>query len=621
MHRWALPSRFSWLSQPHRGFLKRYQSQHNLRQRLNPLSIRIPLFDPDDLLNRLIVYVRPLFSRTGFILWSLVVGFACLLALVNFSSLIASVDRSMLATGNLVSLLILYPLVKLVHEFAHALAVKTWGGEVHEMGITLLILVPIPHVDATAAWAFRDKYKRTLVGAAGIMAELFLAAIALMVWLAVEPGLVRDAAFNVVFIGSFSTLVFNANPLLRFDGYYVLQDLIEIPNLSTRSNKYYLYLIQRYLFGLEARSPQTADGEHIWFAVYGLAAVLYRLFIMVAITLFLAEEYLVVGVALGTWAVLTQLILPLFRGVKYLATGMPLAEKRARAGAITLITLGSIVTILLIVPVSLTTHAEGVVWVPDQAEVFSETDGFVKQLLVASGDQVEAGEVLVLLENAELDKSISVLIARRRELTLLRDSEWLVQRVQSQITIAELVSVDAELDMLQERAASLVIRSHVAGTVVLPGERALNGVYLQQGQLLGYVSKKDRLIVRSVVSQADIGLLRNNVSQVQVRLAENPTQTVIGRILRETPAASSTLPSAALTTAGGGNIAVSRSSKTANERVADEKLFQVDIELPEGLFVTGLGERAYIRFDHGSEPLAMQWYRSSRQLLLSRLSL
>ncbi len=242
-------------------FLTRYQGSHRLRKKLNPLAIRFPLFDPDQFLNRLVVYVRPLFSRVGMAIWTLTVGFAVLLALINYPSLSAAVGRDMLEPENLLSLAILYTFVKLIHEFAHAFAVKIWGGEVHEMGVTLLVMVPVPHVDATAAWAFRDKHKRVLVGAAGILAELFVAAIALFVWLAVEPGLVRDSALNIALIGSVSTLLFNANPLLRFDGYYMLQDFIEIPNLGTRSSRYYLYLIQRYLFGMEhARSPQTAEG-------------------------------------------------------------------------------------------------------------------------------------------------------------------------------------------------------------------------------------------------------------------------------------------------------------------------------------------------------------------------
>lgn len=203
-------------------FFRRFQHDQRLRRLraiMNPLAVRIRLLDPDQALNGLMPWVRPLFSSTGAALWLLVMGFAGLLGLINFQALSDAVSQDILSPANILLMLLIFIAIKLVHEFAHAFAVKMWGGEVHEMGITLLVLVPVPYVDASAAWGFRDKYKRVLVGAIGILVELFLAALALFLWLAVEPGLVKDAALNAILIGSVSTLLFNANPLLRFDGY------------------------------------------------------------------------------------------------------------------------------------------------------------------------------------------------------------------------------------------------------------------------------------------------------------------------------------------------------------------------------------------------------------------
>ena len=137
-------------------------------------------------------------------------------------------------------------------EFRWKHAGEKHGGEVHEMGIMLLVLAPIPYVDASAAGAFRNKWRRALVGAAGMLVELFLAAIAMAAWVMVEPGLVRSVAFNVLFVAGASTLLFNGNPLLRYDGYYVLADLIEIANLGNRSNQYWQWLAKRYLFGVKS---------------------------------------------------------------------------------------------------------------------------------------------------------------------------------------------------------------------------------------------------------------------------------------------------------------------------------------------------------------------------------
>ncbi|MCB1852607.1 MAG: peptidase M50, partial [Gammaproteobacteria bacterium] len=192
---------------------ERSQRDRRLRLRhtfMNPLSIRIPLLDPDRILERLLPWVNPLFTRAGAIIWLLVVLLAAVLTLTHFHTIGQALDSDVLAPLNLIWLLLVFWIIKTVHEFAHAFAVKRWGGEVHEMGITLLVLAPVPYVNATAAWGFREKYRRVLVSAVGILVELFIAAVALFVWLAVEPGLVKDLARNAMLIGSVSTLLFNA---------------------------------------------------------------------------------------------------------------------------------------------------------------------------------------------------------------------------------------------------------------------------------------------------------------------------------------------------------------------------------------------------------------------------
>lgn len=600
----------------------RYQSQRRINKQraiMNPLAIRIPLMDPDAILNRFMPWVRPLLSRTGATVWFITIVFACLLGLANMSNISASMNSDILLPANLILMLLVFIIIKVIHEFAHAFTVKMWGGEVHEMGITLLVLAPVPYVDASATWEISNKRKRALVGAIGVLTELFLAALALFVWLAVEPSLVRDIAFNVLLIGTISTLLFNANPLLRFDGYYVLQDLIEIPNLYSRASRYYLYLTQRYLFGIKsAHTPVTADGEQIWFIVYGLAAFLYRILLLGIIVLFLIEEFLFIGVALGTWAILTQILLPIFKGIRFLLSGPILAENRTRATAVSVILVSGISAILLFLPVSLTSHTEGIVWVSDQALVYSGADGFVAEVLVDSGTAVTANTPVIRMRALSLNIDILKLKARLRELEILRATERFQHRVQSEITNADLQSVKAELALLKEQKASLIVHSKVAGIFVLPDESKISGRYLNKGELIGYVISPQRLIVKAIVPQSEIGLVRHQVSQVELRFAERLGETVIAHITRETPAGSRVLPSRALGATGGGNIAVDVSD--ASGLTAAEEFFHVDLAIPENINIAGVGERVYVRFDHGDEPLASQWLRRGRQLLLSRLS-
>ncbi|MCB1877227.1 MAG: HlyD family efflux transporter periplasmic adaptor subunit [Chromatiales bacterium] len=606
-----------------KAFFQRYQGERRLawrRAALSLLSLRLPLLDPDRLLQALLPLARPLFGWFGALLWLLVVGLAALLAVANFTELRAALTPDILAPQNLVSLTLLFIAVKAVHELAHGLAVKVWGGEVHEAGIAFLVLVPVPYVDASDAWMFRSKYKRALVGAIGVISELFLAAIALFVWLAVEPGAVRDGAFAVIMIASVSTLLFNGNPLLRFDAYYVLQDLIEIPNLYSRSARYYLYLVQRYLFGLrELDSPRTAPGERPWFLFYGLASFVYRMAVMVAIVLFLAAEYFIVGVALAAWALLAQIVLPLFRGLKFLLVGPALAGARPQALATSGLLLVTATALLFFLPVSLTTRVDGVVWVPEQAEVVAATGGFVKEILASPGSLVSSGTELLRLNNPELETRRQVLHARRRGLQARAAAELLQDRVRSQLTRQDLANVDAELAQLDVRQEGLTLRASSSGTVVYPQAETLAGSYLEKGQLAAYVVNPEKLIVRGVVPQDDIGLVRNRVESVQVRLAERVGEVVEASVLRETPAASAILPSAALGAAAGGELAVSGDDDAG--KTVEEKIFQVDLALPSGVSVAGLGERAWVRFDHGREPLAKRWLRDGRRMLLSRLSL
>ena len=185
-----------------------------------------------------------------------------------------------------------------------------WGGKVNEIGIMLLVLFPVPYVDSSAAHQFSEKNRRLAVCAAGIMVEIFLASIALLVWANTDHGLMHDLAFDIVIIGAVSTLAFNANPLLRFDGYYLLSEQIEIPNLATRSNQYIGYLFKRYLLAIpNLRSPVTAAGEVKWLVSYGIGARIYRVFISLFIASWIAGKFLIIGVLLALWAVIGQLIL------------------------------------------------------------------------------------------------------------------------------------------------------------------------------------------------------------------------------------------------------------------------------------------------------------------------
>jgi len=588
------------------------------RRYLNPLALRQPLVDPAEFLERWVHLVRPLFSRLGAAAWCGVVGLALLLAAGHWSELREGATAELLDPRNLVLVWLLYPAVKLLHELGHAFAVKVWGGEVHEMGILMLVLVPLPYVDASAASAFPDKRRRMLVGAMGIMVELFVASLALFVWLAVEPGLVRTGAYDLMLIGGASSLLFNGNPLLRFDGYYVLSDAIEIPNLAARSNQYLGYLVLKRVFGLESvRQPVTARGEEPWFVCYGIAAFTYRLMVMFAIALFIAGRFFVVGVVLALGTLAMQVVAPVLRRASFVLTNPRLAEKRPRAVAASLGGLLTVSSLLFVVPFPLSTGAHGVVWPPEGAEVRAGAEGFVQEILIAPGSQVAAGQAVIRLRDPSLKAEVAVLEAQLRELRARRHAERVSDRVRAEITLEEIRTTEASLDEGRRRAAESLVRVSANGGFLVPRALDLVGSYLQQGQLVGYVVGPSVSTVRVVVPQSDVARVNERTRRVEVRLASRVSEPVAGEILRLVPAASERLPSAALGTAGGGPLPVDPEDPDGL-RILDP-VFQLDVRIPRGLASHRIGERAYVRFEHGAEPLGVRAWGALRRLLLRRL--
>ena len=230
----------------------------------NPMALRIPLWDPGRFLDRHVIWWRRLWGRPGAALWLAAVLPALLLLPSRWPELTHNLSDQVLQADNLLLLGMVFPLVKGLHELGHATATRARGGEVHDMGVMLLVLMPVPYVDASSATVLRSRWWRATVGAAGMLVELFIAALAFYLWLAVEPGLVRAVCFNVMLVAGVSTLVFNGNPLLRYDAYYILADLVELPNLAQRAASYWGYLAERYLLRVrEAVSPAATRSERV----------------------------------------------------------------------------------------------------------------------------------------------------------------------------------------------------------------------------------------------------------------------------------------------------------------------------------------------------------------------
>lgn len=602
-----------------RELFRRYQRQERMKvkQKIwSPLAVRIPLWDPDGFLTATLPLVRWVFSWSIFMLWLGLVVTGLVLAVMHFGAITENIFDRALTPANLLVLWLVYPVVKAFHELGHGYAVKIRGGEVHEIGVMFLVLIPVPYVDASAASAFRDKYDRMLVGGIGIMVELALAALALIVWLNVEQGPVHVIAYNVMLIGGISTLLFNGNPLLRFDGYYVLADLLEIPNLGTRANRHLGYVVQKYAFGSGDAEPVTyLAWERFWFATYGIAAFIYRLSIMFVIILYIGGKFLIVGVLLAIWAVVTQGVVPFSKAVNFLMTSHKLKTNRPRAVMTTLGFLAGVGFLLFVMPFPHRTIVDGVTWPSERSQIRAQSEGFVMDLSRKSRTRALEGDPVLITADPFLESRAELLTAHIRALEIQRSAMSRQDRVEEQMIVEEITVARGELARAREDIENLVIRSPRDGVVVLLNEEDLPGRFLRKGTLVGYVvDETDTLLLRIVVNQDDVGLVRGDLEKIEVMPSGWDASPVTAKLIRETPGGAFRLPTPALGIMGGGDVPTDPRDPSGVRTL--ERYFEFELRLPDGQGEAFLGRRVTVKLSHGYQPVGFQIWTALRQLFL-----
>ena len=581
---------------------------------LNPLAFRVPLGDPWALLQRLDFLRKLMFFRGAFHVWLVAVLAAGGAALLNWNELAAAMHGSRWLWLSW----LIFPFLKTVHELAHALAIRQFGGEVHKAGITLFLLTPAPYVDASAASALRACHQRAMVGAAGVMAELAVAALAMLVWQNAAPGLVRDLAFATLFAASVSCLLFNGNPLLRFDAYYVLCDLFELPNLAQRSTAWWGQRLRRLLrIAPAAAALLAARGETKWLIAYAPLALACRLLLGVGIVLWLGEVSLVLGASAAV-VLIFGLLRPPLLALKALLAEARSQRAQLRVGALLAAACATVAGLLFAVPLPSQTAAMGVVWLPEQARVRPEAAGFVAHLNARDGARVAAGDVLLELRDPLLDAARERLASRAAELSAEHFAAMAEVKIERAIEFEqELTRTEAELRHVEARIASLTVRSNLGGILVLPHGGDLPGTYAERGSTMGYVLDGEQIVVRAAIEQQDAARVREHTRQVLVRLADAPGVVLKAERLREVPAAAMELPSAALGEGAGGPHVTDPEDKKGLR--LKQPVVLIDLTLPAQQ-LERVGGRAWVRFDHEPLPLATQWVRAGRQLFLARFN-
>lgn len=597
--------------------LRRQERRRRHARRANPLAFQLVLGNPERFLDRLAPLGRWLYSPSGLLAWLLLVIVGTVVALQHLPELVAHADELLATPRWMLLAWLLYPGIKLVHELSHGLAVHRWGGRVREVGVLLLVLVPVPFVNASAADGFRFRHQRAAVSGAGIMSELAMAAVAALLWQGLQPSLLRDLCLLVIVTGLLSTVLVNGNPLLRFDGYFLLCDWLDLRNLAQRSSRWWGDIATRRVLGVAPSWPiEPVPGERPWLLFYAPLAVVYRLLLSVAVVLWLGGYSVPLASLLGVYLSATLLVGPLWRmsraTVRLLgAQPRPLGPGlRAAAAA------GVALLVLFVLPWPFGTVAQGVVWMPERSHIRVATDGFVDEVLVADGQPVQAGDVLMRLRDERLETEIRRLRADRAELEVQLFRALSTEPLEAPRFREQLLFAEAGLHRASDKQEALTVRAPVSGRVVLPQASLQAGRFHRKGDLLGFVRTQEPLTVRVALPQEDAQLVRQRGGPIAVRLAQDGYGTAHpARLLRDLEAAITQLPSSALGDRGGGMLITA--AEDPQGLTTREPVVLMDLELPDQSG-TWVGARASVRFDHGHLSLAAQLTRRVRQLVLQR---
>ncbi len=584
------------------GFVLPAQPSIVWRTLKNPLFARFSLFSPAAFFNWLAPLAMALFSPAGLIAWLAIVGTGIALVVANWGELMAHAADQGLAAHNLVWIILLFPLVKVLHEIGHGLACRRWGGEVRDFGISLMVFVPIPYVDCSDSAFFVRRRQRVVVAAAGMMVEFVIASFALAAWLVSTDELTRVLAFNLMVLTSITTVLFNANPLMRYDAYYILSELSGVDNLASKSQQLIGGWARQVFAGERRTTPRRSWAETLLLLFYGVGSFLYRIFIVFAIVVGILPRFFFVGAVLAIWAGVAMIGQPLGKraiaGFAYLKAASPGKRRRVLGGV-----LGVALPLvaLLAIPLPYAVVADGAIRLPPEAVVRVAEAGMVDMLPQGEAGIVVPGAALVQLDNplldAELVASRATLVSLQRRYEALLASnlaEAALARAELEVTAEDVLS-------REQRRAELTIVAPVAGRFEI-ADGIVPGIHVEAGAAVGVVlgQSEDRLAT-VIVSQEDADLIGSRPGSVAIRPVGSNSLVRPASIAREYA------------------VIVRRDAEA--EGGPSESRFAFELRIASGGDLP-YGQALKVKFDLGYAPLAVQAWRSLHiwyeKLMLSR---
>ncbi len=598
----------------------------------NILYLRLPGWDPERTLTWLHQYVAWIFQPWAVALCLALVAASLALVFTEFEEFHRRLPEfhQFFAWPNLIFLWITVSATKILHEFGHGVSCKHFGGECHQMGLMLLVFSPALYCDVSDAWMMRNKWHRIIIGAAGMYVETVLSAVAIFVWWNTNAGLLHYLCLNVFFVSTVSTVIFNANPLMRYDGYFMLADFLEIPNLRPKADKMVTERFGWYCLGIEAHpDPFMPETGRIWFEIFAIAAAIYRWVIVFAITTFLYRVLKPYDLqSIGVTMAVASLAAMLGNGI-YTVYKMVTAPRSDPLDYRKMSITGGVVAILaiaaLFIPLPFHDETTFLIEPTGVAKVYATTPGRVNEVFVEPGSRVKKGDLLMRLTNDEKEQ-------KRRSLELERDLQQkdveldraLEDQAQEQVAREILAGIKKQLADRERELSQLEIRSPCDGVVVAPpripeparddSRRQLSkwyGTPLDPQNFGCYLT--DRTPILSIAPSATCDAVlyidqgdRDDVSvgqQVQIKLEHLADATYDGKIEKISARESEVAPET-LSNKAGGELATVTDKQGREHLTSSAYQATVRLEGDTDLLRPGMRGRSRVTVAHRS---AVEW--------------
>ena len=579
------------------------------------LFLTIPLSNPDKFLDRTINRFRFLFSFTALLVWFVLGCLAASLIIAKWSTFIEPLN-GLLAIKNLFFMSIAFVALKVWHELGHGYACKHFGGRIPEMGCKLMAGMPLAYVDASTAWSFPNRNHRFIVMLGGMYFETIVAIPATFVWAFTPDSLIGACAYQLIFMAGVATVFFNANPLMKYDGYFILSDWLGIPNLRSRASRESMNLLKRYALGLNIESKASDAKERVILLSYGILSTIYTTTLMVSIPIMLASRFQVLGLLVGAGQLGVSFYAIPRKLHKYLLLSPETEPVRARARKVAYGLAVGVPLALLCFPVPTGLLIEGVVSADQSTVLRATTPGIVTSVNCQPRSSVVEGQPLVTIHNldsetAAFTEALSAEAAKRNAHFVSRVNVTEAAKLQAAAIEHEALAATA-----RSATAELTVRAPHEGRVTFIMPKRAVGTYVFTGDPVAKIVS-GQTIVRAWLDEAQLQTARLQVgSKVNVRTADRSATNYRGTILSVAPANASEFEDVSLTTSGEGNILIHPVTGETTK-----SLFQLRISVPTlSSSATNQEARAFVMVGRNYESIGFWIVRNTRKFITSILT-